>query len=97
MLEYRFVFALVFILRVQNGPKLKTKISIEITLLQMACFCLQLVQVLYSCWRTSPEVLIEIGLVLIIHGNENPFQHVLVCIFIIYPHFQREFDFKVFL
>ena len=30
---------------------------------------------------TYPEVLIAIGLVLIVHGNENPFQHVLVCKF----------------
>ena len=41
---------------------------------------------LYGCWRTSSEVLIEIGLVLIAHGNENPFQHGLVCIFIILGH-----------
>ena len=28
---------------------------------------------LCGCSRTSPEVVIETGLVLIVHGNENPF------------------------
>ena len=61
----------------------QNKIVIEITLLLMACFCQWLVQALYGYSRTSPEVLIEIGLVLIAHGNVNPCHHVLVCIFVI--------------
>ena len=47
----------------------KSKIVIEITLPQMPCFCLWLVQELYGCWRTSCVVLIGIGLVLIVHGR----------------------------
>ena len=61
----------------------KTKIIIKITLLLQAFSYLPLVQAGYRFLRISPEVVIEIGLVLIVHGNENPFQHVLVCIFII--------------
>ena len=55
-----------------------TRIVIERTQLLQAYSCLPLVQAGYSVWRISPEVLIEISLVLIVHGNENPFQHVLI-------------------
>ena len=37
--------------------------------------CLPLVQVAYGFLRIYPEVLIAIGLVLIVHGNENPIHH----------------------
>ena len=60
----------------------QTKIVIGITLILQAYSSLPLVQVGYGVWRISPEVLTEISLVLIVHGNKNPFQHVLVCIFI---------------
>ena len=60
----------------------RTKIEIEITLLLQAYSCLTLVQA-YGFLRIGHEVLIEIGLVVIVHGNENPFHHVLICIFII--------------
>ena len=56
----------------------KTKIVIEITLLLQAYSCLPLVQVAYGFLRIAPGVLIEISLVLVAHGNENPFHHVLV-------------------
>ena len=56
----------------------KTKIVIEITLVQQAFSCLPLVQAAYRFLRISPEVLIEISLVLIAHGNENPFHHILI-------------------
>ena len=42
-----------------------------------------LVQRCYRFLCTYPEVLICIGLVLVEHGNENPFRHVLVCDFCI--------------
>ena len=61
----------------------KTTIVIEITLLLQAYSCLPLVHPGYRNWRISPEVLIQIGLVLIAHGNENPFQLVLFCSFVI--------------
>ena len=60
----------------------RTKIAIEIALLLQAYSCLLLVQVAYGFLRIGPEVLIEIGLVLIAVGNENPFHHVLICMFI---------------
>ena len=44
-------------------------------------WCLPLVQRCYRFLCTYPEVLIAIGLILIVHGNENPFQHILVCKF----------------
>ena len=56
----------------------QTKIVIEITQLLQAFSCLPFVQEAYGFLRISPEVLIEIGFVLIAHRNENPFQHVLV-------------------
>ena len=66
------------------GPKwTRTKIVIEITPLLHAYSCLPLVQMACGLLRISLEVFIEIGLVLIAHGNENPFHHVLVCIFVI--------------
>ena len=52
----------------------KTKIVIEITLLLQAFSCLPLVQAAYGFLRISHEVLIEIGLVLIAHHNEDAFQ-----------------------
>ena len=61
----------------------RTKIVNEITLLLQAYSCLWLVQVPHEFLRIGPEILIEIGLVLIAHGNENPFHHGLVCIFMI--------------
>ena len=61
----------------------RTKIVIEITLLLQAYSCLPLVQAAYWLLRIGPEILIEISLVLIAHGNENPFHHVLVRIFMI--------------
>ena len=61
----------------------KTKIVIEITLPLQAYSCLLLVQGAYGFLGFGPEVLIEISLVLIAHGNENPFHHILVCIFVI--------------
>ena len=79
LLEILMFFALVLL--VQNGPKLK--IVIKVTPLLQANSFLLLVQVGYRFPRISPEVLIEISLVLIVHGNENPFQHVLFCIFIV--------------
>ena len=60
----------------------KTKIVIEIALVLQAYSCLPLVQGVYGFLRIGPEVLIEIGIVLITHSNENHFHHVLVCIFI---------------
>ena len=57
----------------------RTKIAIEITLLLQAYSCLPLVQAAYGFLQIGPEVLIEIGLVLVEHGNENPFHH-LICI-----------------
>ena len=66
------------------SPKLTTtKIVTEITPLLQAYSCLPPVQVGYRVLKISPEVLIEIGPVLIVHGNENPFDHILICIFII--------------
>ena len=59
----------------------RTKIAIEITPLLQAYSCLLLVQVADRFLGIGPEVLIEIGLVLIVYGSENPFHHVLVCIF----------------
>ena len=61
----------------------RTEIVIEITLLLQAYFCLLLVQVGDGFLRIYPEVLIAIGLVVIAHGNENPFHHILICIFCI--------------
>ena len=61
----------------------KTKIVIEITLLLQAYSCLPLVQAVYGFMRIGHEVLIEISFVLVAHSNENPFHHILVCIFII--------------
>ena len=61
----------------------KTKNVIGITPLLQAYSCLPLVQAGYGVWRISLEVLIEISLVLIVHGIENPFQHLLICICII--------------
>ena len=61
----------------------RTKIVIEITLLQQAYACLPLVQAIYRFLRICPEILIEISLVLVAHGNENPYHHVLICIFMI--------------
>ena len=60
----------------------RTKIVIEITLLLQAYSCLTLVPA-NGFLRIGHEVLIEIGLVVIVHGNENTFHHVLICIFII--------------
>ena len=60
-----------------------TKIVIEITLLLQAYPCLLLVKVSYGFQRIDPEVLIEISLVLIAHGNKNSFYHILICILII--------------
>ena len=54
-----------------------------ITLLLQVYSCLLLVQVIYRFLRIGPEILIEISLVLVAHGNENPFHHVLVCVFVI--------------
>ena len=66
------------------GPKwTRTKIVIEITLVLQAYSCLTLLQQAYRFLGIGPEVLIEISLVLIVHSNENPFHHILVCIFII--------------
>ena len=56
----------------------KTKIVIELTPLLQAYSCLA-----YGFLRIDPEVLIEICLVLIAHGNENPFHHILICMFVI--------------
>ena len=61
----------------------RTKIVIEITLVLQAYSCLPLVQADYGFLGIDPEVLIAIGLVLIAHSNENPFHHVLICIFCI--------------
>ena len=61
----------------------QSKIVIETALLLQAYSCLTLVQVAYGFLRIGPEVLIEISLLLVAHGNENLFHHVLVCIFII--------------
>ena len=61
----------------------KTKIVIEINSPATGLFLSS------SCtgglWmpENGPEVLIEISLVLVAHRNEDPFQHVLVCIFVI--------------
>ena len=60
-----------------------TKIVIEITLLLQAYSCLLLVQAAYGFLGIGPEVLIAIGLVIIVHSDENLFHHVLICIFII--------------
>ena len=81
MLEILMYFALVF--NFMSPKWTKTKIVIEITPLLHALPYLPLVQLGYGFLRISPEVLIEIGLVLIVHGNENPFQYVLICIFVI--------------
>ena len=81
MLEILMYFALVFIFM---SPKwTETIIVIEITPLLQAYSCLPLVQVVYGFLRIGPEVLIEIGLVLMANGNENPFHHILICIFVI--------------
>ena len=63
----------------------RTKIVgvVEITLPLQSDSCLVLVQVAYGFLGIGPEVLIAISLVLIVHCNENPFHHVLVCIFCI--------------
>ena len=61
----------------------RTKIVIEISLLLQAYLCLPLVQVGYRFLGIDPEVLMAISLVLIAHGNENPFCHILICIFCI--------------
>ena len=56
----------------------RTKIVIEITLLLQAILAYHLyplVQVGYGALIISPEVPIEVDLVLIAHGNENPFHH----------------------
>ena len=55
----------------------ETKIVIEITPLLQAYSCLALVKVGYGFLRISPDIFIEISLVLVVHSNENPFQHVL--------------------
>ena len=61
----------------------RTKIVIEITLLLQAYCCLPFVQAPYGVLQIGHEILIEISLVLFAHGNENPFHHVLVCVFMI--------------
>ena len=58
----------------------RTKIVIEITPLLHAYSCLQLVQAGYGFLGIDPKVLIAIVHVLIVHGNKNPFHHVLICI-----------------
>ena len=60
----------------------RTKIVIEITPLLQAYSCLLLVQAVYRFVGIGPEVLIAISLGLVVHSNENPFHHVLICI----PH-----------
>ena len=75
MLEILMYFTLVFILM---SPKwTRTKIVIGRTLLLLAYSCLPLVQACYGFLGIDPEFLIAIGLVLIVHGNENPFHHIL--------------------
>ena len=59
-----------------------TKIVIEILPLLQEYSCLLLVQVGYGFLRISPEVLIEISLVHVVHDNENPFQHILICVLV---------------
>ena len=59
----------------------RTKIVFEITPLLRAYSCLPLVQVAYGFLGIGPEVHIAISLVLIVHSNENPFHHILICIF----------------
>ena len=82
MLEILIYFTLVFILL---SPKwTRTKIVIEITQHLQAYSCLLLVQAGYRFLGIDPEVLIAISLVLIGHSNENPFHHVVICIFCIY-------------
>ena len=61
----------------------RTKIVIEIALFLQAYSCLLLVQAVYRFQQIGSENLIEIGLFLVAHSNENPFHHVLVCIFMI--------------
>ena len=80
MLEILMYFALVLF---YESIMTKSKSVIVISLLLEAFSCLPFIQVGYGFLRTSPEIVIEIGLVLIAHDNDNPFQHVLICIFII--------------
>ena len=81
MLDILMYFALVFYFM---SPKwTRTIIVIGITLLLQAYSCLPLEQVAYRFLGIGPEILIAIGLVLILHGNENPFHHILICIFFI--------------
>ena len=61
----------------------RTKIVIEVSLLLKADSCLPLVQWAYGFLQIGAEILIEISLVLFAHSIENPFHHVLVCIFMI--------------
>ena len=61
----------------------KTKIVTEITLLLQGYSCLLLVQAGYGLLGIGPEVLIAIGLVRVVYGNENPFHHVSVCMFVL--------------
>ena len=59
----------------------QNKVIIEITPPLQAYSFLPLVQAAYGFLRIGPEALIEIDFVLIAHGNENSFHHVLVFIF----------------
>ena len=54
--------------------------EMEITLLTQTYYSLLLVQAGYGFLGIYPEVLIAIGLVLDVHGNKNPFHHILICI-----------------
>ena len=68
----------------------QTIIVIEITLILQAFSCLPLVQAAYKFLRISPEVLIQKGHVLIVHGNENPFNHILICISLFRVHNMKQ-------
>ena len=74
-----FIFGFNFM----SPKRTRTKHMIVISPSLQAYWCLPLVQRCYGFHCTYPEVLIAISLVLIVHGNENPFQHVLVCKFCI--------------
>ena len=79
LLEYMFVFALGF--NFMSPKWTRTKMTIEIFLSPVGCCYPCLVQELYSCQRISHPILIEVGLVPIAQGNENPIWDVLVGIF----------------
>ena len=60
MLDTIFVFTLVFILSVQNGPELK--LQFVFLVVPMAFLCVWLVQKLYSCQRMAMQFSLQMAL-----------------------------------